>query len=350
METQFILALFQHGYKARTSTLFHLLKGKRTSSVLIYGFLFDNLRFFGVFPNLSEKEYEQYLSELRRKNKLTFFEDGYAQLTRNTADPLKSNPAAILAEFSSLDYFQFGRTDDDCWRMLQFSVQIISHLSYGETRYVPMEQSPLFQYHLKRIIKSYPKKYLIKQIKSEWSDLFYELPIDDANFFAYQFSGYHHIGQIPQQLISEDEPVLKQQFILKNRLHKLLSMIALKDDTSILKQFLSPLFKQNENRSMNETIKYLNISCSLEEIAEKRNIKISTVKDHLLEAVMISPLESNPIFNRIIFNELDQIQGPYQEWQYRDLKQKITELNYFDFRFYQIERKKLEQGEPDGIS
>jgi uncharacterized protein YpbB len=34
-----------HGYKVRASTLYHLLKGKRTSSVLIYGFLYDCLRF-----------------------------------------------------------------------------------------------------------------------------------------------------------------------------------------------------------------------------------------------------------------------------------------------------------------
>ena len=42
MEATFILALLSHGYKVRASTLYHLLKGKRTSSVLIYGFLYDS--------------------------------------------------------------------------------------------------------------------------------------------------------------------------------------------------------------------------------------------------------------------------------------------------------------------
>ena len=37
--SNFILALLSHGYKVRASTLYHLLKGKRTSSVLIYGFI-----------------------------------------------------------------------------------------------------------------------------------------------------------------------------------------------------------------------------------------------------------------------------------------------------------------------
>lgn len=60
MEPQFILSLFQYGYKARILTIFHLLKGQRTSSVLLYEFLFDNLCFFGSDPNLLEKEYEYY--------------------------------------------------------------------------------------------------------------------------------------------------------------------------------------------------------------------------------------------------------------------------------------------------
>lgn len=54
MEATFILALLSHGYKVRASTLYHLLKGKRTSSVLIYGFLYDCLRFIGWWPTISE--------------------------------------------------------------------------------------------------------------------------------------------------------------------------------------------------------------------------------------------------------------------------------------------------------
>lgn len=350
METQFILALFQHGYKARTSTLFHLLKGKHTSSVLLYGFLFDDLRFFGAFPDLSEKEYEHCLAKLSKKSQLFYSEEGYGQITENGINYLMSNPVAIFSEYPWIDYFKFGKTDDDCWRMLQFSVQIISYLSYDENRYVPLEQSPIFQQHIKRIIKNYPKKYLIQQIKTEWSDLFSELPIEVANFFANQFIGYHHTGQLPQQLIAESKTELEQQLIFKNRLHRLLSIISAREDKSILKQLVLPLIKQNKNKSMNETLKYVNSAYSLTEIAQKRSIKISTVKDHLLEAAIIGSIEIDQILTTAISTELNQIQSPYQEWQYRELKAKITELDYFDFRLYQIKMKQLEQGVTNGTN
>lgn len=342
METQFILALFYHGYKARTSTLFHLLKGKHTSSVLLYGFLFDNLRFFGSFPDLSEKEYEHCLMELRKKEHLFFLEKGQVQLTEKGLNYLLSNSANSYLDYPCIDYFQFGKTDDECWRMLQFSVQITSYLSYGETHYVPLEQSPLFQQHIKKIIKNYPKKEFIQQIKTEWSALFSELPIEEANFFAHQFTGYQHIGQIPHQLINLEGTALHRQFFLKNRLHKLLSIILLREDSSILKQIIYPLIKQNENKSMNESLKYLKLGCTLEEISAQRTIKTNTVKDHFLEASIIGLVESDQILDKSISNMLNQVQGPYQEWQYQELKGKINELDYFDFRLYQITKKQLE--------
>ena len=64
MEATFILALLSHGYKVRASTLYHLLKGKRTSSVLIYGLLAGGQR----FPN---KPIFNFLKNFRRRNKFS---------------------------------------------------------------------------------------------------------------------------------------------------------------------------------------------------------------------------------------------------------------------------------------
>lgn len=71
MEATFILALLSHGYKVRASTLYHLLKGKRTSSVLIYGFymiVYDSLAGGQRFPN---KPVFNFLKNFRRRNKFS---------------------------------------------------------------------------------------------------------------------------------------------------------------------------------------------------------------------------------------------------------------------------------------
>lgn len=71
MEATFILALLSHGYKVRASTLYHLLKGKRTSSVLIYGFymiVYGSLVGGQRFPN---KPIFNFLKNFRRRNKFS---------------------------------------------------------------------------------------------------------------------------------------------------------------------------------------------------------------------------------------------------------------------------------------
>lgn len=71
MEATFILALLSHGYKVRASTLYHLLKGKRTSSVLIYGFymiVYGSLAGGQRFPN---KPFFNFLKNFRRRYKFS---------------------------------------------------------------------------------------------------------------------------------------------------------------------------------------------------------------------------------------------------------------------------------------
>ena len=71
MEATFILALLSHGYKVRASTLYHLLKGKRTSSVLIYGFYMIVYGSLAWWPTISEQAFFQFLENFRRRNKFS---------------------------------------------------------------------------------------------------------------------------------------------------------------------------------------------------------------------------------------------------------------------------------------
>ncbi len=50
----FILSLFSSGHKLRISSLYQLLVGKRTTSVLIYGFTHELLFIHNSFPELKQ--------------------------------------------------------------------------------------------------------------------------------------------------------------------------------------------------------------------------------------------------------------------------------------------------------
>ncbi|MBO0439058.1 helix-turn-helix domain-containing protein [Candidatus Enterococcus ikei] len=339
MDSLFILSLFKHGYKARTSTLYHLLKGKRTSSVLLYGFLYENLPFFQLTPELTEDQFNRKLDELVEQELLILNADNEAQLTVQGKQKLAQEKSC----FTWIDNYRFGKTDETIWRLVQFVVQVISHLSYEDKQYIPLEQSPLYQKQVKKYIKSIPKVQLIETVRKELTEIFSYLPKKEANFFAQQFSGYQQIGKTSYQSMDDtDEPF--QRFLQrKEMLHHLLHLILQMPEGSSLRALILPLVKQNENQSMNETKHYLAFQLSLEELAKQRRVKKSTVQDHLMELALTEAFPFNTFITQKTYHLLDEHSGPYQEWVYRSIKQSNPELDYFEFRLYQIQKLREER-------
>lgn len=339
MEPSFILALFQHGYKGRTSTLYHLLKGKRTSSVLLYGFLYENLHFFQLFPLLSEKQFNTILEGLVKQELLSRVSDREVQITAKGMQRVAQN----VNRFSRINNYRYGKTDEMIWRLLQFTVQVVSNLSYSNKNYVPLEQSPVYQKRVKIYVKSMPKAQLIETIKKEWTQIFSRLTKDEANFFAQQFSGYQQIGKTSFQLMNDTDNVFERRLDKKEKLHQLIDIICQNPDACFLKKLIFPLVKQNENKSVSETSSYLKTQLSIEELSQQRKVKISTIKDHLMELALTKDFP----FERFIAKETEQClveyPKPYQDWTYRSVKQINPALDYFEFRLYQIQKLREER-------
>lgn len=66
--TLFILTLFRSGHKLRVSSIYHLLTGKRTSSVLIFGYFHQILVFLGSLPSLEKAVFDQVIKKLLQLN------------------------------------------------------------------------------------------------------------------------------------------------------------------------------------------------------------------------------------------------------------------------------------------
>lgn len=339
MEPYFILALFQHGYKARTSTLYHLLKGKRTSSVLLYGFLYENLRFFQLFPSSSEKQFNTILDELVKQELLCQASDNEVQITAKGLQVVVKN----TNHFSGIDNYRFGKTDEIIWRFLQFTVQVVSHLSYNNKQYIPLEQSPLYQKQVKLYIKSMSKARLIEIVRTEWIQIFSQLTKTEANFFAQQFSGYQQIGKTSFQLMDNQDNPFERLLFKKEKLHHLIDTICLMPESSFLKKLILPLVRQNENKSMSETSSYLKTQLSIEALAEQRKVKISTIKDHLLEVALTKAFPFDRFISKKTNQFLFEYPKPYQDWVYGSIKQIKPELDYFEFRLYQIQKLREER-------
>ncbi|GGC80980.1 helix-turn-helix domain-containing protein [Enterococcus wangshanyuanii] len=341
MDPLFILTLFQHGYKVRTSTLYHLLKGKRTSSVLVYGYLYRNLRFFHLCPELSEQEFNRQLQSLSEAGLLTIDQSGEVQITAKGNLTLNDQNQTI----QWLDNYRFGKTDEEIWRFLQFLVQVTSHLSYGDKKYIPLEQSPFYQAFLKQRIAVVKKNELIQMMKTEWHWLLSRLSKKEADYFAQQFSGYEQIGKTVTQILHKESTPFEQFLVKKERLHHLLYEIENMPGETFLKQSIQPFMIKNDNQSMTQTKKHLRQQSSIETIAQQRGMKKSTIQDHLLELALTEEIPFEQYISKETYQFLDQLSSPCPQWVYRTLKQKNKDLDYFEYRLYQIEKLKNERAD-----
>ena len=97
--------------------------------------------------------------------------------------------------------------------------------------------------------------------------------------------------------------------------------------------------RQKLNKSMQETQRLLTEGKTLQEIAEQRKIKLSTIHDHLLELAIQGQLQASVYLEKeAILQNLAQTEQDPRLWVYRDWRAQEATLSYLDFRLYQIQQ------------
>ena len=336
MKTLFILSLFRQGDKIKISTLYHLLKGKRTISVLMSAFLHGNLPVFQLFPGVTEKEYQECLDALIFAGFLVLDEEGeWGQITRKGQEYLTAQRAPDDPSSRWLDNYRYGKTDKEMWRQIQFLVQVVSQLSYRNASYVPLESSPLYQWRIKQLLKQVGKEGLGQRLRDELQSVLGHLSDQESQFLGQQLSGYQWNGKTEQQLIQQ-LPQFSSVLVLKSCYHHFFKVI---EDSAapLLSTIVSQELHRSNNRSMLQTKKLWLSGMPPERIAEVRKMRRNTVNDHLLELAIQE--KEHPCDGLLAQEQLDylkQLRTPPQEWQYRQLKERLPTLDYFNFRLAQI--------------
>ena len=287
--TFFILTLFQSGYKIRTSTLYHLLVGKRTSSVLLHGFFYHNLIYLGALPNLQDADFQKELKKLVAADWI-IIDEGFGMLTSRG----KKQLAERKYDLNGLDNLRYGRTRENSWQLLLFAVQVISHLSYGKKEYIPIENRPFYLQQIKKwLVGSGPN--LVKHFQQELLTIFQQLPSKEADFLANQFSGYDFQGKTAFQLLPE-------------------------------KYQNAPW---NLNKSMLKTREYFLAGKTEAEILRLRHLKQGTINDHFIEWALLEKAFPFERFELLDFNQLSSEEVLDQRYQEYDIP-------YLNFRLSQI--------------
>ncbi|MGX7029943.1 helix-turn-helix domain-containing protein [Vagococcus zengguangii] len=347
----FILSLFAHGHKVRASTLYQLLKGKRTISIISYGFLYDVLRYFAIFSRLPDYQYQEIIDRLLRSQCL-LERDGKVMITTKGKKHL--NDCQLSISFEHLNSFKHYRHDESFKNLLLFIIQVTSELSYDNNEYVPIELNGYQQMLVKRWLASQladiSKKELVDQLANELSEVsrfFNDDEIKGSLLFG-QMSGHEWTGYTLSQLsaelgISSIEAVLRDRELM----HHLIDLLDTNpDQIPLLKTIFQLVARYPYNQSAHQSYELFKKTCDFQYVMNQRRIKQSTLEEHLLEFAIIDEKFPYDFFLHPellqVFIHLNELFPNEKEWSFKVIETNSqVPVTYFEMRLYQIYKQRM---------
>lgn len=319
-------------------SVYHLLKGKRSSQTIQDAHLYSLTSMFYSFPIMDRIGFEKMAAKLHENNlisesepeKFILTEEGRSQLN----DFFRERPFP-----ASLNGWLYGSSVEHLWKRISLLVQVLSHYIRDEQKYYPVQRDREVQRWIKRFLYSppVPLKDLNHHLFSELVSLMKnETFPDDAELLICRLTGGEYIGLTRGQAadnyrMSEDE----YWFRFLNVLHYLINEASeQKTKYPIFYSIIVDLVPEiSLTQSSEETYKLLKRGFGIERIAEIRRLKESTVEDHVVEIALNDSQFSIEGF--VPMEEINQIIQKAKEVNKRKLKpikEALPQLSYFQIR------------------
>ncbi|MFD2704406.1 helix-turn-helix domain-containing protein [Salibacterium lacus] len=278
----FLLLAERMNQERSIQALYHILTGKKSSQTIQDIKWYNVTYFFRMFPYWKETEFENDTNDLQyhryiasHNNRVLITEQGRSQ---------NDNFRTSYSWPPIYNGWLYGKSAAVFWKRTALFVQCLSQTLAGNRRFLPVFEDISVQHWLK---KNWPKTIEEKQqtasvLFDELRELLGELDERDAFLIMNRLTGYHLTGQTWTQLstrlqMSEDEC----HFRFLGSVHFLLEHA---DRSAVLRRAASGLEVWDVlTETTKKTLHYMNEGWGMERIARVRNLKRSTIEDHVVE-------------------------------------------------------------------
>lgn len=317
-------------------SLFHLLQGKRSSQTIQDAHLYKITPYFHTYPSVTREGLEKMINRLQHRGLVEEIADTKVILTGKGEATLEQK----LSEYRLPDYlngWKYHQVTDSFWERLTLLIQVSSNLINHERSFIPVRN--------KRETLTWVKHYIKQQNEDRCKlaeRLYGELTsaLDNEKtkpeLVVIRLTGYRKIGLTTMQAAEWIglEPA-HYHFEFLNCLHAMFDKVL---ENSHAYPLLNGLIKKAERNvpltiSTDKTYKLMQKGYTLEEIAAVRNLKQSTIEDHVVE-IALSIKEFN-IDHYVPLNKRESILQAAQRNSAKKLKQikeQVADASYFEIR------------------
>lgn len=335
----FILNIFAHGRKARASTAYFVLCGKKTNSVLSYGHFYHLLPYFHLCPQLKKEDYWQALHSLVQQGLLK--QDGdFVQLTARG----KSCLAQVdFLPYADLNYGLAYKMIQHVYTRWLFVQQILSEYAYQERHYFPLTTQFAEQQAVRACMKKWPQptNTCIQFYYKEMQALLTQLTPRQQQLWQSDWIGHHYYGQAKEEVAQVLAiPTAFAYFLEKESLKS--KLYACYKKSAFLQQLLQ---LQEEESPLKQKIRQANkAGWSLAQMSQAFHKKPGTIFDYLVECAIFDAdfpfaLWLPPKKQKALKAYL-RIEPDVALWSYAQVQAWNAELDFYSFRLFQIAKEK----------
>ncbi len=281
---------------------YYILRGRRANQTLQDIHLYHLYPYYRMFPRFSKEDWDKIVS--------TLLQDGFIEHLEVTA--ANGKPSFLVTEKGrdqarewrtqfQLDLWLAPFTDSTMaarmelfWQRLHLLVQTISQILAEDMGFLPVVSDKKIQQWVKAQVagssdRDQWKRFLREELYHLWSPF----PAEVQTLLVRQLSGAAQVGKTLSQLAMQQNE-LAAHLLLKFRYGLAQSVQRLEGEKAHF-PYLSRLVSQADRldtrltESAARTYALIQKGWGVEQIAKSRNVKVSTVEDHLAEIALRCP-------------------------------------------------------------
>lgn len=332
------LDLFSIDESRKPNTLYHVLNGKRTVSVLLQTMKMDLTAFFHLFPKLTLTDFESHIKEFQKRKLVTenycLTQKGleakriFFRTHRQVVEKQRLKYARVLPQFIS--------------RTL-FLTQVLSELRYQNKNYLPIQARASEQLWIKSFLDKnrLRKDEIGKQFGIEWLEIIKKSQIKQPPLFLEQLEGHDKSRKTWRQIAIDNHLDEIELYVYFQE--DWLKIITCIEENELFFPLFTAILKELTHKaglcstSAQETYQLWVQGRSALDIVRERRLKPSTINDHFTEIALFYrdfPFEQFLTVEQIQF--VEHRPSPNSNLTHEMIKEHFPDIPFFQSRLMQV--------------
>jgi uncharacterized protein YpbB len=321
----------------KCSGIYYILTGKKTSQSLSDSQWFEIEHYYASLKGLSLEDFKSIIDKLYTDELIKLKEDNVFVVTNKGAEFLEENKDSYLF-IGKLNGLKYASIEQRCWQVITLFVQSLSNSLYNNFDFSPVIRDREAAEKVKILFprSEQQRKHIAFHLYNELNTILQTCDPGGAGIFVKKLSGYNRVGNTFEQLAREWE-FSRVETVLHFRsvLHQIFKSIREQPEKyHILNSLIGDFIVVPAlTKSALQTYHLLKKEKDIKEIMKIRNLKMSTMEDHLVEiAREIPEFSINPYISEEDKKGVIQFYNKTKNFKLRPIKEAFPHLTYLQIR------------------